>query len=134
MPEIKGIRQVSLVVESFAESLVFYRDKLGFFENWTDDLGETASLSAGPTELYLTGKANVESAPEAIGCGIVVTFLVEDLEGLLKKATSAGLSPFGAKGQALTAPESRPNAERAFCLKDPSGYTICFAEKMPSFP
>jgi predicted enzyme related to lactoylglutathione lyase len=134
MPEIKGVRQVSLVVRSFGDSVAFYRDILGFFENWMDDLGETASLNAGATEIYLMGPAAAPDPREPLGSGVTVTFLVEDLDGHFKKIVNAGLTPLGLRGQALSDPESRPNAERAFCLQDPSGYSICFLEKTPSFP
>lgn len=134
MTQIKGIRQIALVVENFEESLRFYRNKLGFFENWVDDLGETASLSAGTTEIYLVGKRNAPNTPSPLGSGLTVTFQVEDLDGMFKKALEAGLTPIGSRGQLLAAPENRPNAERAFQLKDPSGYDIGFLEKTPSFP
>ncbi|MHA2620338.1 MAG: VOC family protein [bacterium JZ-2024 1] len=134
MPEIRGVRQISLVVDNFFESVTFYRDKLGFFENWSDDLSETASLSAGSTEIYFASRSQAPDTAKPLGSGITITFLVEDLDGLFRKAVSSGLSPVGSRGQALNTPENRPNAERAFWLKDPSGYSICFLEKTPSFP
>ena len=125
--EIQGIRQIRMTVRDLKEALAFYRDALGFFENWVDDVLGQASLLAGDTEIFL------EQGPPEPG-SLRVIFRVEEIEAYWKIAQERGWRALNADGEEISAILQLPNQEKAFYLRDPDGYLVGFLEKVPTFP
>ncbi len=111
---------VSLNVQDPAASAAFLRDHFGFREEMAaDGFVSLARDDAGMNVIYL--RRGLDSLPadqrDNHACGLILAFVVDDLEGELTRLERAGVM--------ITMPlTSEPWGERAFQVQDPNGVVV----------
>lgn len=118
-----------IVSSRFHETWDFYTDVLGFrtVEEWDTYVqlehpcGARISIQREETEAEAS---ELVSATDARG--LWLNLEVADLEAEYLRLAARDLP-------GLTSPETRPNGERRFVLRDPNGILIFVTERRPSF-
>ena len=115
-----------LNVSNYEACKLFYQDVLGFKISFVDDNDEYAEFDTGETKITIF---NRQGLPEFVGnnqqmsydrdyAGVVLTFMVENLEETLEKLKSKGV-------KLMNPPWNFP--DRGFistCFRDPDGNLI----------
>ncbi len=120
--------QPILYVEAIDEALVFYRDRLGFTELWVANDEQTGEPSIAAVQLEeatimlsgmpMFGSANGATRGEGVTLWFNLDGPVDDYYARYRDVPGATLT------QELI---DYPWGDRAFTLRDPSGYTLTFA-------
>lgn len=115
-----------LNVSNYEACKTFYQDVLGFNISFVDDNDQYAELDTGETKITIFNRRNLS---EFVGsdrqmsydenyAGVVLTFMVDNLEEMLKKLKSKGV-------ELVNPPWNFP--DRGFisaCFRDPDGNLI----------
>jgi catechol 2,3-dioxygenase-like lactoylglutathione lyase family enzyme len=119
-PPTKGIRHVALRVQDMAGMEAFYRDVLGYVEEWRPS----------PEELYMTrGSDNLALHAAAGAPGELRESRLDHLGLLMSRAedVDAWAAWLDARGVALdTRPRTHRDGARSFYARDPEGNRIQF--------
>ncbi len=119
-PPTKGIRHVALRVHDMARMAAFYRDVLGYVEEWRPS----------PDELYLTrGSDNVALHAGAPAQGEAHETRLDHIGLLMSHAddVDAWAAWLESRGVALdTRPRTHRDGARSFYARDPEGTRIQF--------
>ena len=119
-PPTKGIRHVALFVRDMGAMEAFYRDVLGYVEEWRPS----------PEELYMTsGSDNLALHAAAPAQGEVRESRLDHLGLLMSRAedVDAWAAWLATRGVALdTRPRTHRDGARSFYARDPEGNRIQF--------
>jgi catechol 2,3-dioxygenase-like lactoylglutathione lyase family enzyme len=119
-PPTKGIRHVALLVRDIAAMETFYRDVLGYVEEWRPS----------PEELYMTrGSDNLALHAAAQPQGELRESRLDHLGLLMSRAddVDAWAAWLATRGVALdTPPRTHRDGARSFYARDPEGNRIQF--------
>jgi catechol 2,3-dioxygenase-like lactoylglutathione lyase family enzyme len=119
-PPTKGIRHVALRVHDMARMEAFYRDVLGYLEEWRPS----------PEELYMTrGSDNLALHAGAPARGEAIESRLDHIGLLMGRAedVDAWAAWLESRGVALdTRPRTHRDGARSFYARDPEGNRIQF--------
>jgi catechol 2,3-dioxygenase-like lactoylglutathione lyase family enzyme len=116
---VERISAVTLVTADMAEAVAFY-EALGFHLLYGGGNARFTSFRVGP------GYLNLQLDPAGGNQGTVwgrVVFLVEDVDGMHRRALAAGLDP-------ETSPADASWGERYFHIRDRDGHELSFAHPL----
>jgi uncharacterized glyoxalase superfamily protein PhnB len=130
MPQFTRITP-NLLVASVERSLAFYVDTLGFERGMTVPDASPfafASVTSGPVEIFFNDAAGAVKeypgfAGQPIGCTGTLFVEMQGVDALHDRITA---------GVTVVMPiETKFYGMREFAIKDPDGYVITFAERVP---
>jgi catechol 2,3-dioxygenase-like lactoylglutathione lyase family enzyme len=119
-PPTKGIRHIALFVADMARAEAFYRDVLGYVEEWRPS----------PAELYMTrGSDNLALHAATVAAGEPRESRLDHFGLLMSRAEDVDewAAWLQARGVALdTRPRTHRDGARSFYARDPEGNRIQF--------
>jgi catechol 2,3-dioxygenase-like lactoylglutathione lyase family enzyme len=114
---VRGLRRIIVSVADLDRALLFYRDALGFVEDYRTGDVVMLGVPDGDLELLLHQR---EPTPGV--AGVAAGLLVDDVDAMTAAAERAGAI-------VVQQPADQPWGERQSVLTDPDGHVLCLVSR-----